>query len=233
MSGVMPARDGRAPAWDTQATDHFDIYYQSPQRVHVDAVAREAERAYARISFALDHRLSAKVPLLLVREDRDMPRTEAQSLALVTASGAPARDHLFLSAETFDKRHTGALAHELTHQFVFELLPQADRDAPWVSEALPDHFSGLWQPSELAALRAAVAQGRVPALESLTAADRAWGHAVFDFIAAEYGGQGLRRYLAALRDISTRREAVRVAFSTSTGDFSTAFRTYVRLRLGD
>ena len=35
-----------------QPTDHFDIYYQSQQRSHVDAVAREAERAYARISYA-------------------------------------------------------------------------------------------------------------------------------------------------------------------------------------
>jgi len=87
-----------------------------------------------------------KLPLILVGEDRDLPRNEEQARALVTASRASERDHLFLSAETFEKRPGSVLAHELTHQFLFELLPQADRDAPWVSEALADHHGGLWTP---------------------------------------------------------------------------------------
>jgi hypothetical protein len=232
-SGVVLARDGGAQGWATQSTDHFDIYYQSPQRAHVDAVAREAERAYARISLVLRHQLSGKVPLILVREDRDMPRNEEQARALVLASRAGPADHLVLSAETFEKRPSSVLTHELTHQFVFELLPRADRDAAWVSEALPDHFSGAWQPAELAKLRTELARGRVPAVENLTASDRDWGHAAFDFIAAEYGGQGIRRYLAALRGTSTRAEAVRLAFGVSADDFAAAFQTFVRTRLGD
>ena len=86
--------------WEIPPTDHFDIYYQSQERSDVDAVAREAERAYARISYALRQELAAKMPLILVGEDRDLPRNEGQARALVTASRASERDHLFLSAET-------------------------------------------------------------------------------------------------------------------------------------
>jgi hypothetical protein len=168
-AGLARAQDGGAQTWAAEPTDHFEIYYQSPQRSHVEVVAREAERAYARISLSLRHELAAKVPLILVREDRDLPRNEEQARALVTASRAGERDHLLLSVETFEKRPEVALAHELTHQFVFELLPQADRDAPWVSEALPDHHGGVWESSELVRVRDALAQGTVPALSGLTA----------------------------------------------------------------
>ena len=102
-TGPVLAQDRRAQTWDIHSTDHFDIYYQSQQRSHVNAVAREAERAYTRISFSLRHGLAAKMPLILVREDRDLPRNEQQARVLVTASGAPERDHLLVSAETFDR----------------------------------------------------------------------------------------------------------------------------------
>src|SRR5712692_4158236 len=232
--GHALAQDGREQRWDIHPTDHFDIYYQWQQRSHVDAVAREAERAYARISYALRHELAEKMPLILVREDRDLPRNEEQARALVTASSAPERDHLLLSAETLEKRPGRALAHELTHQFLFELLPQADHDAPWVSEALADHYGGLWDSSELVKLRDALAHGSAPAVEDLTASDRHWGHAVFDFVAAEYGAQGIRQYLATLRDRPTvRSDAIRVAFGVSAHDFNAAFQRYVRTRFGD
>ena len=231
--GHALTQNGSPQRWDIQPTDHFDIYYQSPQRSQVDAVAREAERAYARISYVLRHELAEKMPLILVREDRDLPRNQEQARALVTASRAPDRDHLLLSAETFEQRPRSALAHELTHQFLFELLPQADRDAPWVAEALADHHGGLWDSSELGKVHEALVRGSVPAVEHLAASDRHWGHAVFDFVAAEYGAQGIRDYLAALRDRPTvRSDAIHVAFGLSTDHFNAAFQRYVRTRFG-
>jgi hypothetical protein len=231
---TIAAQEAAAQTWDMRATEHFEIYYQPPEQSHVAAVAREAERAYTRISFALRHDFAEKMPLILVGEDRDLPRNEEEARALVTASRAPERDHLLLSVETFEKRAETALAHELTHQFVFELLPQAGRDAPWVSEALPDHHGGSWDSAEVARVRDAVSHGRVPAVEDLTASDRHWGHAVLDFVAAEYGAQGIRRYLTALRGrLTAESDAIRVAFGVSPPDFNAAFRAYVRTRFSD
>jgi hypothetical protein len=232
--GEALAQNGSEQRWAIQPTAHFDIHYQSQQRSHVNAVAREAERAYARISYALRHELAAKMPLILVGEDRDLPRNDAQARALVTASRASEYDHLFLSAETFEKRPGSVLAHELTHQFLFELLPQADRDAPWVSEALADHHGGLWDSPELVKVRDAMVHGSVPAVEDLTASDRHWGHAVFDFVAAEYGAQGIRQYLAALRGgLPVRTDAIRLAFGVAPHDFNAAFQGYLRTRFAD
>jgi hypothetical protein len=233
IPGHALAQDVSTQKWDIQPTDHFDIYFQTPQQSHVDAVAREAERAYARLSYALRHEIAEKIPLILVRADRDLPRNEEQARVLVTASRAPDRDHLLLSVETFE-RCPGCVAHEVTHQFVFELLPQADRDAPWVSEALPDHYGGFWDPAELVKVRDALLHGSLPAVEDLTVSDRQSGHAVFDFVAAEYGAQGIRQYLAALGAGPTvRSDAIRAAFGVSAHDFNAAFQRYVRTRVGD
>ena len=65
----------------------------------------------------------------------------------------------------------------------------------WVHEGLSDHETGTWASSELLTLRDAAAAGVIPAVASLADSDRLWGHAVFDFVAAEYGTQGVRRYL--------------------------------------
>jgi hypothetical protein len=60
-AGLARVQDGGAQTWAIQPTEHFEIHYQSPQRSHVDAVAREAERTYARISLSLRHELAAKM----------------------------------------------------------------------------------------------------------------------------------------------------------------------------
>jgi hypothetical protein len=113
-------------------------------------------------------------------------------------------------------------------------FPEAERDAPWVSEALADHYGSLWDPSAVVTIRDALADGSLPSVEDLKAPDRHWGHAVFDFVAAEYGAEGIRRYLAALQGgPAVRSDAIRAAFGVSPSDFNTAFQRYVRTRFDD
>ena len=79
----------------------------------------------------------------------------------------------------------------------------------------------------------AVRNDQIPTVERLTASDRHWGHAVFDFVATEYGARGVRAYLTALRDTpSTMRDPIRVAFDTTPADFNAAFRDFVTARYG-
>ncbi len=220
------------PQWSVRATDHFDIYFKAAERNRIDAVAREAERAYARISNLLRYDLATGMDVIVVRSDADLPKSPSQAVALVRASGASTRDHLLLSMEAFDTRGSAVLAHELTHQFTYELLPNWQRIG-WVAEALADLHAATWEPSELATLRDAIADGRIPEVERLTASDRHWGHAVFEFVATEYGARGVRAYLTALRDYPTAaRDPIRVAFDTTPADFNAAFRTFVTTRFG-
>ena len=218
-------------AWSSRATEHFDLYFQPAQSARVDAVAREAERVYTRLSHLLRHDLAAKMDILLLTSDRDRPGDAAQAYALVRASGASLRDHLVLSIESFEKQGGALLAHELTHQFLFELFPDGHRVAPWISESLPDHHAGAWEATALSAIRADLGRGRVPAVEELSHTDRHWGHAVFDFVATEYGARGVRAYLEAVRDSSaSMRDPIRIAFDATPSEFNAAFRAFVRSR---
>jgi hypothetical protein len=220
--------DPTASVWRTRATDHFDIYHT--QQADLDEIAREAERAYAHVSFDLRHDLSVKVPLILLPTNRDLPRDRQEATAIVRASGAPNLDHLLLPVEPRDRRAT-ALVHELTHIFQFELVPDS-RVPRWAAEGLADHMTGNWEPSDLLNIREVAAADLIPSVASLTDSDRAWGHAVFNFVAAEYGSQGVRRYLIALRDTSgSPADIIRAAFSVTPADFDRAFHAYVRTRL--
>jgi len=117
--GKIPVQfDPTAAVWRVRTTDHFDIYYA--QRVDLDSIAREAERAYARLSRGLRQEVSAKVPLLLVPASRDLPHNEREAAVIVHASGAALdRDHLQLAVNPRDGREN-RLAHELTHIFEFD-----------------------------------------------------------------------------------------------------------------
>jgi hypothetical protein len=215
-----------------RATDHFDIYFQRPHARALDEIAREAERAYARVSFDLKHELAERVPLILLQTDREMPQDRRQASELVRASGAPDRDHLVLAVEPSDGRAT-LLVHELTHQFDFELVPTFTRVPGWAHEGLAEHETGTWTASDLANLRDAAAAGVVPAVASLADSDRLWGHALFDFVAAEYGTRGIRQYLNALGNSSPAGDAALAAFGIPASDFDRAFQTYLRIRFND
>jgi len=221
--------DPTAFVWRTRATDHFDIHHT--QQADLDEIAREAERAYSRVSFDLRHDLSVKVPLILLPTNRDLPRDRVEATAIVRASGAaPDVDHLLLPVEPRERR-TVDLVHELTHIFQFELVPPS-RVPRWAAEGLADHMTGAWEPSILLKIREAAAAGSIPTVASLTDSDRAWGHAVFSFVAAEYGTQGVRRYLSALGDTPrSPGDTIRAAFGVTPADFDKAFHDYVKTRL--
>jgi hypothetical protein len=103
--------------WHVRSTDHFEIYYT--QALDLDSIVREAERAYDRVSHDMRRQMSAKVPLMLVPTSRDLPQSEGEAGVIVRASGAPDRDHLFLSIEPRNGREK-MLANGLTHVLEFE-----------------------------------------------------------------------------------------------------------------
>ncbi len=224
--GVMAA------PWMVHATDHFDIYYERQHARALGEIARDVERAYARVSFDLRHELAVRMPLIVVDTDREMPQDRTQARELVRVSGAPDRDHLLLAVEPSNSRFA-SLVHELTHQFAFELIPLSSGVPAWVHEALSDHEAGTWTPPDLVQLREAAARGAVPAIAGGAPLDRLWGRAAFDFVAAEYGTLGIRRYLVALRNSSSPSDAAFTAFGLAAGDFDRAFQTYVRSRFSD
>jgi hypothetical protein len=214
-------------SWSMHPSDHFEIFIRASDTDRLGDVRAAAENAYRRVSVGLNYELSEKMLLIVVRTDRELPTNSMQAVALVNDSGAGDRHHLLLSLEGLDRR-PAHVAHELTHQFVFELLPEPDRVAPW-TEGLADHEAGVWDQTQLAKLREATARQDVPSIDRLTNVDRHWVHAVFEYVEAEYGPLGVRRYLTALTGGSN---AVQRAFGVTSTAFDRRFRLYLANRFG-
>ena len=74
--------------------------------------------------------------------------------------------------------------------------------------------------------------GAIPSLIKLDAIDRHWAHAVFDFVAVQYGGEGVRQLLFALRAHESLEPALSMAFGATLDQFNQDFRGYVTIRFG-
>jgi hypothetical protein len=226
LAGSTP-RDAMAQsAWQTLTTDHFEIYYERQAVDNLDRVVVEAERAYGRLSMDFRFDLAEKVPLILLGTTRDLPTNRAEATNIVVRSGAPARDHLLLSLEPADQREA-ILTHELTHHFEFQIVPESPQLPSWLYEGLSEYQRTRWIPSGPSVARGSAV---IPPVSRLTSADREWGRVVFEFIGDEFGVEGIRRYLAALRGATTNDDAIREVFGLTSSEFDRDFERYVKTR---
>jgi hypothetical protein len=214
--------------WAVYTSDHFDVFHDSLPLDRVRQAVRDAEAAYTQLRAALDYEIPRRVTVILVPGDGDLVAA-AQPLDLVLPGGNQARSRLVISLESLARR-TGLIVHELTHQFVFEMMPDTSRAAPFLMEGLAEHQRGMWAAEDLRNTRAAAAVGAIPFLVNLTMIDRHWAHAVFDFVAFEYGAEGVRQLLFALRAHESREPALLMAFGATLQQFNQDFRGYVAIR---
>ena len=224
----VPSQARGQASWPVYTSEHFEIFHDNLPADRVSGAVRDAEAAYAQLSAALKHDLPRLVPIVLVRRDRDLS-VSAVPPDLILESGTATRQRLVISLESLDRR-TGAVVHELTHQFAFEIIPNTSRVAPFLIEGLAEHQRGAWTAEDLRLTRAAAVTGGIPSVASL--ADRHWAHALFDFVTAQYGAEGIRQLLFALRAHETLVQAVPMAFGVTLDQFDQGFREFVTLRFG-
>ena len=190
-----------------------------------DAV-RDVEAAYAQLSAALKYNMPRRIRVILVRRDRDTAEAGRVAPQRTTLTQV-----VVLSLESLDRR-TGIAVHELTHQFAFEIIPGTSRVTPVLIEGLAEHQRGAWVPADLRMTRDAAAAGAIPDVSALVNTDRHWAHAVFDFVAAQHGAEGVRQLLFALRAYGTLAAAVPMAFGVTLDQFEEQFRGYVTATFG-
>ncbi len=233
-------------AWHIYTTDHFEIYYYPELEQHLERVAGYAESAYEQVSSDLKHDLSFKVPLVLFKTHSEFEQQNVIPGAAQEGVGAfaePYRNRMLLPIDDPPDRLYGLIAHELTHIFEFDIIPQGliRQSVPlWVNEGLSDYMRGAWTPLDLAMVRdAAVAdivpkmtkvQGYVPGGNVRLVYNL--GHAIFEFIEARWGKEGIRQFMFALRKsvIGGGEDAYEEAFQMSPDDFDQAFERYLKDR---
>ena len=138
----------------------------------------------------------------------------------------------------------GLIVHELTHQFEFDIIPQSliRRNVPlWVNEGLSEYERGQWTPIDL--MIGARRRGRRHRAEDER--DRRLrqheqpapgpynlGHAVFEFIEAKFGKEGIRQFMFSLRKsvIGGGEDAYEEALRMKKDEFDQAFERYLKDR---
>jgi len=206
-------------AFEVLATEHFDIHYNPRERRGVEIAARLAERWYARLSRALDHRFADRQPLVLYGSHPDFAQTNVVSgflddgIAGITESRRRRIVMPFVTAmSTFDR----VLGHEVVHAFQYDIA-RRHKGTTWVplwfAEGMAEYLSGgpvdamtaMW-------VRDAAKHGTLPRIEALSRSRHSpyrFGHALWTYLAERFGDDMIAKVLKAGRgDVVKRLERV-------------------------
>ncbi|HEY3124720.1 MAG TPA: hypothetical protein VGK70_11760, partial [Thermoanaerobaculia bacterium] len=231
--------------WKTYRSTHFTIYFYSKERPSLQKVASYAESAYDDISRQLNFQIPKPINLIYYATHSDFEQTNTLLNFIPEGVGAfalPSRNRMVLPVDLPDEKLQQLIAHELTHVFQFEILfggnylRAATTNAPqWFLEGMASYFGNDEDNKDRMVLRDAVLADQVPeiAQKGITGffAYR-FGHAVFDFVAAEWGKDAVREFLFEFRNQigGNLEKPIKRAFNISAEDFDIKFRRFLRQR---
>jgi beta-lactamase regulating signal transducer with metallopeptidase domain len=251
VQGVEPIASPDTFDWQVRRTDHFDIHSYPALAPNLEQVADSAERAYQWISSELQYNLSFRVPLILFKTRGDFEQqsiipglTEAIARGDVTSFSEPKRNRVVMLIEQEPDRLDRQITHELTHIFAFDIIPRSTTNSrrvpPWIDEGFAEYMTGVWDPANLRQIRDLVAADGVPKMTALTGGVgfqslpvvAHLGHAVFEFIEAEYGKVAVWQFLLDVRRnvIEGTGDLYQTAFNRTAEEFDSTFAQYLQKR---
>ncbi len=232
-------------AWETYKSTHFTIWFYKKEEVTLGKVASYAESAYDDISRALNFQIPKSINLIYYADHSDFEQTNTQLNFIPESVGAfalPSRNRMVLPVDLPDENLQRLIAHELTHVFQFEILfgghylRAATTNAPqWLVEGMASYFGNDEDNKDRMVLRDAVLADQVPEVASTGVGGYfayRYGHAVFDFMTAEWGRDAVREFVFEFRTVigPSIEKAVKRAFNISPEDFDIKFRRFLRQR---
>lgn len=226
---------------------HFDVYYYPEEEDFLDEVVAFSEHAYQLISSTLGHELSERTPIIFYRTHAEFQQTHIIPFFLpegVAAFAEPTVRRLVLPVDDPPDQLLKLMIHEITHIFEYDYFFGSDvgralRISPpgWVMEGLAEHMADNLTTLDEMLLRDVVLSDNIPTLVQMTYnrgffVDYVLGQAVWDYIADEYGSEGVRIFMGEIRrdlgqDIERDLER---AFNVTPGEFNSNFRAWLRDR---
>jgi Tol biopolymer transport system component len=231
--------------WKIYHSTHFAIYFYTVEEASLGKVASMAESAYDELSRALNYQIPKPIPLIYYATHSEFEQTNTDLNFIPEGIGAfalPTRDRMVLPIDMPDEQLQKLIQHELTHVFQFELLFGGNVlravSAPvpqWFTEGMASYYGHDEDNHDRMFLRDAVVTDRVPAIARAGIEGYfayRFGHAVFDFISAEWGPDAVRDFVYEYRtSLSANMEKViGRTFGLSAEDFDVRFRRYLRQR---
>ena len=231
--------------WKTYRSTHFTIYFYSKERASLQKVASFAESAYDDISRQLNFQIPKPINLIYYATHSDFEQTNTLLNFIPEGVGAfalPSRNRMVLPVDMADEKLQQLIAHELTHVFQFEILfggnylRAATTSAPqWFLEGMASYYGNDEDNKDRMVLRDAVLADQVPEIAQRGISGffaYRFGHAVFDFIAAEWGKDAVREFLFEFRSQvgGSLEKPIRRTLNISPEDFDIRFRRFLRQR---
>ncbi|MFY9549919.1 MAG: hypothetical protein WAU32_02110 [Thermoanaerobaculia bacterium] len=231
--------------WQTYKSTHFVIYFYDREQVSLQKVASYAESAYDEISRDLNFQIPKPINIIYYATHSEFEQTNTLPYFIPEAVGAfalPTRNRMVLPVDLPEIELSKLIAHELTHVFQFEILfggnflrALTSNTPQWFTEGMASYFGKDETSKDKMVLRDAVLADQVPEI-----AERGiygffayrFGHAVFDFVEAEWGKDGVRdlvfEYRGQLGPSVDR--VLKRTFNVSAEEFDVKFRRYLRQR---
>ena len=200
-------------AWRVYKSPHFEVYYYPEFEQHLSRVVSYLESSYQKVSSALKHELESPVPVVFYKTHSEFEQTNLYPTFVpegVAAFAEPVRGRMVLPIDEPPDKLQGLITHELTHIFEFDIIPRnlVQRNVPlWVDEGLADYMRETWDPLDMMMVRDAAITDQIPRMSreedfiyvSNPRLVYNLGHAVFEFIEARYGKEGIRQFLYTFR----------------------------------
>ena len=228
-------------AWRVYKSPHFEVYYYPEFEQHLGRLTSYLESGYQHVSSELKHEIQSSIPVVFYKTHSEFEQTNLYPDFLpeqVQAFTEPVRNRMVIPVDGAPDRLQGLITHELTHVFEFDLIPQGifSRNTPlWVGEGLADYMRGEWDSHDLMTVRDAALNDQVPRMTKLDVVggrvDYNLGHAVFDFMAARFGKEGIRQFIYTLRKsiITTSEDSIyQQAFRMTPKEFDEAFEKWLK-----
>jgi len=226
---------------------HFDVMYYPEEESFLDDVVAYSETAYQNLRRLLNHDLSKRTPIIYYQTHAEFEQNHIYPYFLpeaVAAFAEPGVNRLVLPVDDPPDELLKLLTHEIAHIFQFDFFYGGEvgrnlRMSPptWVMEGFAEHVADNLTSLDEMMLRDVVLSDEVPTLMQMTYnsgffVNYVLGQVVFDYIAEEYGQDGVRIFMSEVRrDLGQDIDRdVERAFNVSPSEFNDNFRNYLRDR---
>jgi hypothetical protein len=227
-------------------TEHFDIHYYPEMREAAVDAARMAERAYARLSRALQHEFRERKPIIIYASHTDFQQTNAVPIALDESTGGVAeslKGRMILPFTGSYAAFDHVLTHELVHGFQYDIIfrrgMMTDAAAPfnmrlplWFMEGMAEYLSiGRIDALTASWLRDATLNGYLRSIAEMNVRDDylsyRFGQSLWHYIGARWGDEAIGILLQRAPRIGIER-AFATTLGLSTDDLNREWHAAIR-----
>lgn len=199
--------------WQIYHSVHFDVHYYPEEEHLLEKVVSFAESAYDELSREFDHQVKDSIPLIFYATHNEFEQNNIILNFIPEGIGAfavPTRNRMVLPVDLPDPELMALMLHELTHVFQFSMLYDgragkglSAQPPTWLIEGMASYFAKDESAHDKAYLRDAVVNDRIPSVTTSRVGGffaYRFGHAVLDYVEERWGKDGIRDFLAELRN---------------------------------